>query len=133
MNYLLDTNICIYLIKKKPIAVLERFQSLSLGEVGISSITLAELQYGVEKSTNREKNLHALQQFLIPLEIADFDYDASIIYGQIRSKLEQAGQPIGSLDMLIAAHAKSLNISLVTNNEREFMRVSGLTVENWTQ
>lgn len=133
MNYLLDTNICIYLIKKKPIAVLERFQSLSLGEVGISSITLAELQYGVEKSTNREKNLHALQQFLIPLEIADFDYDASIIYGQIRSKLEQAGQPIGSLDMLIAAHAKSLNISLVTNNEREFMRVSGLKVENWTQ
>jgi len=81
MNYLLDTNICIYIIKRKPIAVLERFQSLSLGEVGISSITLAELQYGVEKSTNREKNLRALRQFLIPFEIVDFDYEASIIYG----------------------------------------------------
>jgi len=133
MNYLLDTNICIYIIKKKPIAVLERFQSLSLGEVGISSITLAELQYGVEKSANREKNLRALQQFLIPLEIVDFDYDASIIYGQIRSQLEQAGQPIGPLDMLIAAHSKSLNITLVTNNKREFMRVPGLKVENWVR
>ncbi len=131
MEYLLDTNTCIYIIKKKPTKVLERFQALSLGSVGISTITLAELQYGVAKSTQSEKNQQALQQFLIPLDIVDFDYQASLIYVEVRTYLEKMGQPIGPLDMLIAAHAKSLDVTVVTNNEKEFRRVPGLKVENW--
>lgn len=133
MEYLLDTNICIYIIKKKPVEVLERFQSLPLGDVGISTITLAELQYGIAKSTQPEKNQQALQQFLIPLEIVEFDYEASVVYGELRAHLEKTGQPIGALDMFIAAHAKSLDITIVTNNEREFRRVPNLKVENWVQ
>lgn len=131
MEYLLDTNTCIYIIRKKPIQVLERFQSLPLGGVGISTITLAELQYGVVKSAHPEKNQQALQQFLIPLEIVEFDYEASVVYGEIRTYLEKIGQPIGPLDMLIAAHAKSLDVTIVTNNEKEFRRVPDLKVENW--
>ena len=131
MEYLLDTNICIYIIKKKPIEVLERFQTLALGDIGISTITLAELQYGVAKSTHPEKNQQALQQFLIPLEIVEFDYEASVVYGEVRAYLEKIGQPIGALDMLIAAHAKSMDVTIVTNNEREFKRVPDLKVENW--
>lgn len=133
MEYLLDTNICIYIIKKKPVEVLERFQSLPLGDVGISTITLAELQYGIAKSTQPEKNQQALQQFLIPLEIVEFGYEASIVYGELRAHLEKTGQPIGALDMLIAAHAISLDITIVTNNEREFRRAPNLKVENWAQ
>lgn len=133
MEYLLDTNICIYIIKKKPVEVLERFQSLPLGDVGISTITLAELQYGIAKSTQPEKNQQALQQFLIPLEIVEFGYEASIVYGELRAHLEKTGQPIGALDMLIAAHAISLDITIVTNNEREFRRAPNLKVENWVQ
>lgn len=131
MEYLLDTNICIYIIKKKPLVVLEKFQKLPLGIVGISMITLAELQYGIEKSQKPERNQLALNHFLTPLEIIDFDYQASIEYGRIRADLARKGTPIGSLDMLIAAHAKSLDLTLVTNNEREFKRVIGLKVENW--
>ncbi len=101
MEYLLDTNTCIYIIKKKPMEVLERFQALSLGSVGISTITLAELQYGVAKSAHPEKNQQALQQFLIPLEIVEFDYEASVVYGEVRAYLEKIGQPIGALDMLL--------------------------------
>lgn len=132
MEYLLDTNICIYIIKKKPANVFERFKTLKIGDVGISSITLAELQYGVEKSSNIEKNRDALQKFLTPIEIVDFGYDATIEYGKIRTELEKKGTPIGPLDMLIASHAKSMDIVLVTNNVKEFERVSGLKIENWT-
>lgn len=132
MEYLLDTNICIYIIKKKPANVFERFKTLKIGDVGISSITLAELQYGVEKSSNIEKNRDALQKFLTPIEIVDFGYDATIEYGKIRTELEKKGTPIGPLDMLIASHAKSMDIVLVTNNIKEFERVSGLKIENWT-
>lgn len=95
MEYLLDTNICIYIIKKKPANVFERFKTLKIGDVGISSITLAELQYGVEKSSNIEKNRDALQKFLTPIEIVDFGYDATIEYGKIRTELEKKGTPIG--------------------------------------
>lgn len=130
MGYLLDTNICIYIIKKKPESVLKRFGQIPLGEVGISSITIAELNYGVAKSTNPEKNYAALNQFLIAFEIFNFDYKATIEYGKIRSSLEKKGMPIGPLDTLIGAHAKSLNHILVTNNESEFRRIEGLKVEN---
>jgi tRNA(fMet)-specific endonuclease VapC len=133
MEYLLDTNICIYIIKKRPISVFEKFKSLSIGSIGISSITLAELQYGIMKSSYPEKNQEALDKFITPLEIIDFDYNATIEYGKIRADLERKGTSIGPLDTLIAAHAKSLDLILVTNNEKEFERILGLKVENWTK
>lgn len=133
MSYLLDTNICIYLIKKKPAAVFEKFNKISPGEIGISVITLAELDYGARKSSNPEKNLIALNQLLMPFEIFPFDYQATIEYGKVRSDLEKKGTPIGPLDTLIAAHAKSLGLILVTNNEKEFNRVEGLQIENWVK
>ena len=131
MRYLLDTNICIYLIKQKPKQVIERFRKHSVGEIGVSSITVSELWYGVAKSKYQRENRQALEQFLLPLVVADFDEDAAAIYGEIRAKLEQAGKPIGAMDMLIAAHAVSLGLVLVSNNEQEFLRVPELIVENW--
>ena len=133
MDYLLDTNICIYIIKKKPEIVLKKFKGFPLGSIGISTISLAELQFGVRKSSNPEKNLSALNQFIIPLEIIDFDYKATIEYGLIISELEKKGTPIGPLDTLIGAHAKSDRLTLVTNNEKEFNRISNLRIENWTK
>lgn len=133
MNYLLDTNICIYIIKKHPEKVLNKFNSLSPGDISISSITLAELHYGIMKSSNPQKNKEALDKFLTPLEILDFDYFATIAYGIIRANLEKNGTPIGPLDTLIAVHAKSLKLTLVTNNEKEFKRIPGLKIENWTK
>ncbi|MFT4152354.1 type II toxin-antitoxin system tRNA(fMet)-specific endonuclease VapC [Parafilimonas sp.] len=131
MSYLLDTNICIYIIKKKPVSVFKKFEAILPGEIGISSITLAELYYGAIKSSNQQKNLAALNQFLTPLSIYNFDYASCMEYGSIRTDLEKKETPIGALDTLIAAHAKSLNLILVTNNEKEFNRVDGLTIENW--
>ncbi|MCK9413480.1 MAG: type II toxin-antitoxin system VapC family toxin [Prolixibacteraceae bacterium] len=133
MYYLLDTNICIYIIKKKPAEVFEKFKNLAIGDVGISSITLAELQYGIEKSSNSLKNREALEKFLTPIEIIDFGHKATFEYGIIRAELEKKGIPIGSLDTLIASHAKSLDVILVTNNVREFERIPGLKIENWTK
>jgi tRNA(fMet)-specific endonuclease VapC len=133
MQYLLDTNICIYLIKQKPSKVLARFQTLALSDIGISSITVAELEYGVFKSQQQEKNRSALLQFLIPLEIIDFDQAAATVYGEIRSDLERRGLVIGAMDMLIAAHALSLGVTLVSNNVREFSRVGNLSLENWVE
>ena len=133
MKYLLDTNICIYLIKQKPQEVIERFESESLGDIGISTITVSELYYGVEKSHHQEKNRSALEQFLLPLMIIDFDYQATIYYGKVRAALERKGQVIGPLDTLIAAHALSMDTTLVTNNEKEFNRVEGLRIENWVR
>jgi len=131
MKYLLDTNICIALIRQKPAALLQRLTSLQLGDAGISSITLAELFHGVEKSARPEQNMSALEQFLLPLDLADFDQDAALAYGKIRADLERTGQIIGSMDILIAAHAVSLNVIMVTNNAQEFQRVKGLFVEDW--
>lgn len=133
MLFMLDTNICIYLIKKKPMEVLERLRSYPIEAVGISAITLAELMFGAAKSSHPEKNQDALNSFLAPMEIAPFDSLAAFHYGGIRSYLELQGKPIGSLDLLIAAHAKSLNTTLVTNNLREFRRVPGLKVDNWLE
>ena len=109
------------------------FDKISIGDIGISSITLAELNYGIQKSSNPIKNEKALENFLLPLEILNFDFSATISYGLIRADLEKKGMPIGSLDTLIAAHAKSKKLTLVTNNEKEFIRVSDLKVENWTK
>jgi len=131
MKYLLDTDICIALIRQKPAALLQQLTSHEPGEVGISAITLAELVHGAEKSAQSEHNLSALQQFLLPLELADFDQQAALAYGKIRAELERDGQIIGSMDMLIAAHAMGLGATLVTNNVREFQRVNGLALEDW--
>jgi tRNA(fMet)-specific endonuclease VapC len=131
MRYLLDTNICIYLIKQKPVEVLEKFNAYSVGEIGVSSITVSELWYGVAKSEYRKANQKALEQFLLPLIVVEFDEGAAEIYGEIRVALEKEGGPIGAMDMLIAAHAVSMGVVLVTNNEREFSRVPNLIVENW--
>jgi tRNA(fMet)-specific endonuclease VapC len=130
MKYLLDTNICIYLIKERPIEVMARFRKERIGDIGVSSLTAAELAYGVEKSGSA-RNQRALEKFLAPLEIVAFDEQAFWHYGRLRADLERRGQPIGSMDMLIAAHALALNAILVSNNIREFERVSGLHLENW--
>jgi len=131
MKYLLDTNICIALIRQRPAALIGRLTAFEPGEVGLSSITLAELLYGAAKSTQPEQNQAALEQFLLPLELVDFDGSAALAYGQIRAGLERDGKIIGSMDMLIAAHALSLNTILVTNNTKEFGRVPGLLLEDW--
>ncbi len=131
MKVMLDTNICIYIIKQKPRSVLERFAAFPVGDLGISVITLAELEYGASKSSEPDRNREALEQFVSPLEIAVFDRLATSVYGKIRALLEKRGRPIGSMDLLIAAHALSLNVRLVTNNMREFKRVPDLRVENW--
>jgi len=133
MKYLLDTNICIYLIKQQPPRVMDAFRSHAIGEIGVSSITVSELWYGVAKSTHRQANAQALEQFLLPLIVSPFDGRAGEAYGEIRATLEKQGQPIGAMDLLIAAHAISLGVRLVTNNEREFARVPDLIVENWAQ
>ncbi len=132
MKLMLDTNICIYIIKQQPAAVLKHFLEYQIGDICISSITLAELRFGVAKSTHRDKNANALDAFIVPLEIATFDDAAALAYGDIRATLESAGTPIGSMDMLIAAHAVSLGVTLVTNNTREFVRVAGLTIVDWS-
>jgi len=132
MRYMLDTNICIYLIKHKPEKVLRHFNAHSVGEIGISSITLAELRYGVERSQQVQKNRQALEDFTLPLEIAAFDEVAAEVYGSVRAGLEQAGTPVGSMDMLIGAHALSLGVTLVTNNLREFQKIKNLKVVDWS-
>lgn len=131
MKVMLDTNICIYLIKQQPPAVIERFLSHPVGDIGISSVTVAELAYGVSKSRHPGKNRHALEQFLAPIEVAAFDQAVAWSYGRLRAQLEAKGTPIGSMDMLIAAHALSLGVRLVSNNLREFQQVPGLRLENW--
>ena len=131
MDYILDTNICIYIIKRKPQSVFSRLNEISSKRIFISALTVAELEYGVRKSATPKKNETALTEFLEPFTILDFDSRAAVEYGTIRYDLEKSGLPIGSLDLLIAAHAKSLNLILVTNNESEFRRVANLTVENW--
>jgi tRNA(fMet)-specific endonuclease VapC len=129
--YLLDTNICIYLINERSTRVFEKLVSLDPAEVAISSVTLAELQYGVEKSEARERNAKALDMFVVPMEVLPFDADAAREYGRVRADLERRGKPIGGMDLMIAAHALSARATLVTNNTREFTRVRGLLVENW--
>ncbi len=132
MRYMLDTNICIFIIKHKPENVIKKFLSLAPNLICISSITYSELVYGVEKSQAKDRNRIALTLFLSNIEILDFDSRAAEEYGKVRSELEAKGLPIGPLDTQIAAHAKSLGLTIVTNNTREFKRIKGLIVEDWT-
>ena len=128
---MLDTNICIYIIKNRPTSVRSKLQEFSIGDLCISTITVSELLYGAYKSQFVEKNLKAIESFLMPFDIVDYDYMASIEYGKIRASLEKKGQVIGNMDMQIAGHALSLDMILVTNNTREFERVAGLELDNW--
>jgi tRNA(fMet)-specific endonuclease VapC len=132
MLCMLDTDICIYLIKRKPIHVVDMLKRYEAGDVAVSSISVAELQYGVCKSNRPDQNQIALAEFLLPLEVVAFDESAASHYGDIRNHLEKEGNIIGSMDLLIAAHARSLSLTLITNNFREFQRVPGLRVENRT-
>ncbi len=129
---MLDTNVCVDLLRGSAPHLSERLQQCQIGEVAISAITLAELQHGVFKSSNPQRNSEAVIGLCIPLKILPFDTVAAETYGQVRATLERAGTPIGPLDTLIAAHAQATGCTLVTNNEREFRRVTGLAVENWT-
>jgi tRNA(fMet)-specific endonuclease VapC len=133
MKYMLDTDTCIYLIKEKPVAAIRRLRRTDPRDACISSITLSELEYGVSKSSQPDRNKMALAGFLAPLQVAPYDDMAARKYGAIRAFLEKRGTPIGSLDMLIAAHALALGCALVTNNEREFSRVPELRVVNWAK
>ncbi len=128
--FLLDTNICIYVINHRPAQVFEKFRQFQLGELAISSITASELAFGVEKSGSM-RNKQALNKFLAPLEILPYDEQAIWHYAQLRHQLQSSGQLIGSLDMLIAAHALALDCALVTNNTKVFGRIDGLKLENW--
>lgn len=128
---MLDTNICIYIIKNKPKNIREKLKEFDIGDLVLSSITVSELYYGVYKSEHMEKNLLALEHFLKPFDILEYGMKASVAYGKIRADLEKRGQIIGGLDMMIAAHALSCNMILVTNNTKEFQRVKELRLDNW--
>jgi tRNA(fMet)-specific endonuclease VapC len=130
LRYLLDTDICIYVMKSRPPPLRARFNSVE-GQLAISSITLAELNYGAENSARPTDNLSVIAQFAARLAVLPFAEKAAAHYGQIRAELRRAGQPVGPFDMLIAAHARGEGLVLVTNNLREFQKISGLRVENW--
>ena len=129
-GYMLDTDICIYVVRNRPPSLRERFNELE-NELSISTITLGELIYGAENSSRRFENLRTIEQFAARLAILPFSSKAAAHYGQIRAALRRAGQPVGIHDMLIGAHARSEDVTLVTNNIREFARIPGLQVENW--
>ena len=131
MKYMLDTNVCIHIMKNKPLSVMERFRQHESSDVCISSITYAELCHGIDKSRNREQNRLALSVFLAGIQIIPFDARAAIQFSSLCARLELAGTPIGVMDTLIASHALSLGLTVVTNNTREFSRVPGLPVEDW--
>ena len=132
MKYMMDTNICIYAIKSKPESVIRKILSQNPEDLCISVVTYAELMHGVEKSQAVEKNRIAMSLFLSAITVLDFDGEAAEAYGQIRAELERKGTPIDPMDLLIAGHARSQGLILVTNNTREFARVTGLRIEDWT-
>jgi tRNA(fMet)-specific endonuclease VapC len=131
MKYLIDTNICIYLIKKQYPEILSQLLKVGFDRIKISTITLAELEFCVANSSRSIEAQTALLEFILPFEILDFSYNAASFYGRIRKELKDKGQPISDMDMLIAAVAMANELSIVTNNEKEFRRISGLKVENW--
>jgi tRNA(fMet)-specific endonuclease VapC len=130
LKYLLDTNIVIYVMKRKPLEALKVFNK-NASRMAISTITLAELIYGAEKSKQVEKNLNTIEDFISHLEVLPYDINATQHYGQIKAFLERSGKPIGVNDIYIAAHARSHGLTLVTNNLAEFKRVPNLALENW--
>jgi tRNA(fMet)-specific endonuclease VapC len=132
LKYLLDTNMVIYVLKRRPIEVLSRFND-NAGRMAMSAITLAELYHGAEKSAKVAQNLEVVEEFASLVQVLAYNAKASQHYGAIRSQLEKTGQPIGVNDLHIAAHARSEGLVVVTNNTSEFSRIPGLMVENWVQ
>lgn len=130
LTYMLDTNICIYVMKRYPLDLREKFNTLA-EQLCISSITLGELHYGAEKSARRVENLTAIEHFVARLDVLAFADKAAAHYGQVRAELERTGTPCGPHDMQIGGHARSEGLIIVTNNMREFARMPGLRVENW--
>jgi tRNA(fMet)-specific endonuclease VapC len=128
---MLDTNVCIDVIRGRSSSIVARLRTYAVDEIAISAITISGLHHGVAKSAYPEQNRFALLEFLVPFVLLSYDDRAALEYGEIRARLEKNGTPIGPMDMLIAAHARSCGLVLITNNEREFLRVPGLTVENW--
>ncbi|MCP3873457.1 MAG: type II toxin-antitoxin system VapC family toxin [Desulfobacteraceae bacterium] len=131
MKYLIDTNICIFIMNNHPSEVVQKFRNVGVGNIGISSITVSELQYGVHKSRRIKENTKRLEEFLSPFEILFYGDNESKYYGKIRNQLEKQGNVIDPLDLLIAAHALSNKLILITNNEKEFNRIKSLKVKNW--
>jgi len=131
LTYLLDTDICIYITKRKPASVLRKFEQLAVGEVGMSIITYGELLYGAEKSQHPKKALHILEELTNLIPPLPMAINAGKYYGKARSQLEKLGTPIGNNDLWIAAHALALDLIMVTNNIKEFSRIPHLTAENW--
>jgi tRNA(fMet)-specific endonuclease VapC len=131
MKYLLDTNICIYIINKRPASILDTIRSKHPDEISISSITIAELQYGAERSRNPHQNRIAILEFLMPFRLLDFDQRAASCYGKIRNILESRGTPVGPMDLLLASQASAYSLVLVTNNIKEFKHIDSLRLENW--
>jgi len=133
VKFLLDTNICVFLIRNQGEAIRERIRGHQVGDIAVSAITESELRFGADKSSDPRKNHAILERFFLTLPVLAFDSGCAREYGRIRSSLEKKGMPIGSLDMLIAAHALRAGLTIVTNNAREFKRVPGLRVEDWTK
>ena len=131
IRYMLDTDICIYLIKAKDPALRLKLYEKGIGCIAVSAITLAELSHGAEKSRQVERNKMALGLFLVPFELMPFSTEAALVCGSLRQQLELRGEVVGGYGMLIAAHALAEGLTLVTNNIAEFTRVDGLDVENW--
>ena len=133
IHYMLDTDICSYIIRERPIEVFEHFETLKMDQICISVVTYAELIYGVEYSSSKKRNRSIVDEFVKHLSIIDWDKKAAEHYGNIREFLQVKGNVIGAMDMMIAAHARSQKIILVTNNEKHFKRVPKLKVENWAR
>jgi tRNA(fMet)-specific endonuclease VapC len=131
MRWMLDTDTCIAIIKRKPESALKKLRGKQIGQVGISSVTLAELSFGASKSTKPKESHDALKQFLLALDVAEFGFDAAMHYGDVRAALSKTGAPIGPLGTLIASHAYSLDAILVTHNTAEFSRIRSLRLEDW--
>ena len=131
MTFLLDTDVCIDIIRRQPHSLLRKLQTCPLGEVAISCVTVAELEYGVARSSAPERNQAALDEFLLPFEVLPFDVTAARVYGPLRANLESKGTPIGPLDLMIAAQGLASGLTVVTRNVREFRRVPNLRVEVW--
>ena len=131
-RYMLDTDMCSYIIKEHPESVRQRFQTLAMEQLCVSVVTYAELIYGVERSSSKRVNRPIIEDFVRHLDVMDWDTEAADQYGVIRAELEAAGTPIGAMDMMIAAHAKSIKAVLVTNNQKHFTKVKGMKVDNWS-
>jgi len=131
-RYMMDTDTCSYIIKERPESVRRNFQSLSMDSLCISIVTYAELMYGVERSSSKRINRAVIDRFISHLDVLKWDTEAADKYAFIRTTLDAKGTPIGAMDMMIASHATSIDAVLVTNNQKHFSQVQGLTIENWT-